>query len=294
MTSVAERSEFIRLSKSQMTLVTSPTGKVNVEMLTRLNPTRDSVLLESIISEMKDGKGFIDQTNLMMLRKFAGKMKVALAPRDVKKDALGGERVANSAGPKLESVSNLHVFGPRSLEKCCVAAVREPVANALEYEFNGNCTHFLRQCRRRASTESSLCEDPVQSEYKFCRQHMCFQPKFVYTASGTYPKPMNGSQLVDIWGGSSLDAGPIGDTTGNFLQHIDSIFKFSRADIVSLDKKNKHQLDRFKQNVIENVKSNIDLLVQNARDIANASQIYCDPDSENELCEVDPKVEEEE
>jgi hypothetical protein len=183
-----------------------------------------------------------------------------------------------------ESGATLFVFRVRNIETCCAAAIREPKGNAPDVDFPPGCTHFIRQCRRRPSAESVGCE-AIPSDHKFCRQHLCFQPKFVYTSEELLPKPMDTSVVIDDWGGTDEDGyGPAGGVTGNFLNHLDNIFRVSKSDIKSMENKNKHQLDRFKQTVIENVKTNMDLLMQSARDNASGSTL-CDEDEESDLCE---------
>ena len=256
------------------------------KLLVKLNATFDVILMDEMLSKITGPSELSLRKNIAQLKSFTARLSDASeAAGDV--DDYGEEKNAEPVLPAADSVANLFAFGVRSIETCCAAGIREPKGNAIDYlGFSETCTHFLRQCRRKPATEGVGCT-AIASEHQFCRQHLCFQPKFVYTIEDMLPQPMDGSVLFDTWAGSSdTEVGPIGNVIGSFINNLDNIFRVSRADIASMEKKNKHQLDRFKQTVIENVKMNMDMLIQSARDNASGSAL-CDADEDGDLCEVE-------
>ena len=260
-----------------------------LELILKLNADTHEILINDMLGKMITPGGVNVKKNRVALKSFLSRLtQASKAVVDVEDFKAEEDEVPEvPVVPVAESVATLFAFGVRNIDTCCAAAIREPKGNAPEYaQFSDECTHFLRQCRRKPATEGIGCT-VIPSVHKFCRQHICFQPKFVYTREALLPQPIDGSVLSGDWDGSNEnEAGPVGNMAGNFLNHLDHIFRVSKADITSMDKKNKHQLDRFKQTVIENVKTNMDMLIQSARDNASGSAL-CDQDEESDLCGLD-------
>ena len=257
-------------------------------MIQKLDVKKHFLLIDTILDTIGGPEGLQTPNGVIETRAFRERLEDLFKLEEQKAEDFGKEAGAQPLIQSGASTKKLYAYVCRNIETCCAAAIREPRGNVMDTPLTKGCTHFLRQCRRKPAVKGEGCV-AIPSEHLFCRQHLCFPPQFVYTNNvndDPYPRRMiDVSVPVDGWCGQSKDGvGPVGGMTGNFLQHLDNIFRYSKLDITAIEKTNKHKLGRFKQDVIENVKINIDLLVQHAQDSVEGDT-HSDQDAESELCE---------
>ena len=176
---------------------------------------------------------------------------------------------------------------PRDVRCCCMAAVREPIGSSMDDE---HCTHFVRQCRRKRRALSKTPDvpntEPPESTGLFCRQHSCFPPLLAYadvdTSADQFPIVLSEPSRVIIWGKQCSAVQEPQEkqlSSGHFLQDLDDVFISTRTEIRQLHQRNQSHLYRFKQNVMENVQGNMDLLLALVREKTDIPGVI-----ENELC----------
>lgn len=153
--------------------------------------------------------------------------------------------------------TNIHkityAFEATDKTKCCSAAVR---IQFLKNQPGMNCTHYIRQCKRKRSDDGT-----------FCKQHTCFSPTFIYTEKNLLPVLMEDTNTTIYWGCVDVQKVPfmnVPKTGKEFLELIDSRFD----QVLKIRNNHNAKNAAFRANVLERMEINLAIVseAQNSDD----------------------------
>lgn len=246
-----------------------------IQYLQIQNEELKSEIMDTVATETGNNRGYA------VITQYEERMKEDIGGKK------GNDQIKNVFDLESETYNGLPVFDwvPSTLDqsnRCCNAAIR------IRYP-HGRSRYYLRQCRRKKTNTNTVkdCQSNEQNSGIFCRQHECFPPTFVYTHQDTdnrtemvMPSPTE-KGIVDVQLGKEIEQP--NNNTKPMLQHIDDMFRLSIEELKAVKRKqNNADLRKFKQNVLENLTTNL-ALMGSALDSTDANTTTED----DELCEYE-------